>query len=146
MFKAVAKFAAGLCAAAFFLTAAPALAADIYWHESYSEALMVSQEENKPLMVVFTADWCVFCKKLENQTFTDPAVAKLVNSKFIAVKIDKDKNDQIAKDFGVQGIPDIFFLTPFDKEKGVEVIARQLGFIQAGDLLKGMKQISAMYE
>lgn len=145
MFKAVSKCAIGLCSAIFLFTAAPALAAEINWQQTYSEALAVSKNENKPIMVIFTADWCVFCKKLENQTFTNPQIIREINNNFVAVKIDKDKNGQIAKDFNVQGIPDMFFLTPFNTESGVQTIARQLGFIEAKDLLPGLQQIAAKY-
>lgn len=145
MLKTVSKCAAAVCAAIFLFTAAPALAADINWQKSYSDALGASKNEGKPIMIVFTADWCVFCKKLENQTFTDPKIVREINNNFIAVKIDKDKQGSIAKDFGVQGIPDLFFLTPFTKDNGVKTIARQLGFIEAKDLLPGLQQISAQY-
>ena len=145
MFKAVSKFVLGLCAVIFLCTAAPALAAEISWQKTYSDALAVSKNENKPIMVIFTADWCVFCKKMENQTFTNPQIIREINNNFVAVKIDKDKETQIVKDFKVQGIPDMYFLTPFDTQDGVQIITRQLGFIEAKDLLPGLQKIAQMY-
>lgn len=142
MFKVVAKYAACVCAVMLLTTAAPALAAGIYWEKSYTEALKSSKATQKPIMVVFTADWCVFCKKLENQTFTDSRVIKMVNENFIAVKIDKDKEKKIVADFGVQGIPDIYFLTPFNTTDGVKTISRQLGYIDADSFYTGLKQIN----
>ena len=145
MFKTISTFVAGICAALFLVMAAPVLAAEINWQRSYSDALAVSKSENKPIMVVFTADWCVFCKKLENQTFTDPKIINIINNNFIAVKIDKDKETKIANDFNVAGIPDMYFLTPFSMENGVKTIARQLGFIKVEDLLPGLQKIADRY-
>lgn len=145
MFKPVAKYMASVLAL-MFLLAAPAFAADINWQSSYQEALAVSKTENKPIMVIFTADWCVFCKKLENQTLTDPKVIRLINNNFVAVKIDKDKNPQIAKDFQVQGIPDIYFLAPYDSGKtNIDVIARQLGFIKPENFIPGLESMISQF-
>lgn len=145
MFNKISKYAVGLCAAIFLCVAAPALAAEINWQASYSDALAVSKNENKPIMVIFTADWCVFCKKLENQTFTHPQIIREINKNFVAVKINKDKETEIANDFNVRGIPDMFFLTPFNTEVDLQIIARQLGFIEAKNLLPGLQQIAAQY-
>lgn len=145
MFNIISKFIACLCMAFFLFTAAPALAAEINWQPSYSEALAVSKNENKPIMVIFTADWCVFCKKLENQTFTNSQIVREINKNFVAVKINKDKEVELSKDFNVGGIPDMYFLTPFDTEVDLQIIARQLGFIEAKNLLPGLQQISAQY-
>ena len=145
MFKTVFAFVAGICAVLFLFMVAPVLAAEINWQRSYSDALAVSKSENKPIMVVFTADWCVFCKKLENQTFTNAKIVNLINNNFIAVKIDKDKETKIANDFNVTGIPDMYFLTPFSIENGVQTIARQLGFIKVEDLLPGLQKIADRY-
>lgn len=145
MFNTISKYAAGLCAAIFLFAAAPVLAAEINWQSSYGEALAVSKSENKPIMVIFTADWCVFCKKLENQTFTNSQIVREINNNFVAVKINKDKETEIANDFNVGGIPDMYFLTPFDTEADLQIIARQLGFIEAKNLLPGLQQIAAQY-
>lgn len=145
MFNTIFKYTAGLCAAIFLFAATPALAAEINWQSSYAEALAVSKNENKPILVIFTADWCVFCKKLENQTFTNSKIIREINNNFVAVKINKDKEADIANDFNVRGIPDMYFLTPFNTEADLQIIARQLGFIEAENLLPGLKQIAAQY-
>lgn len=145
MFSKISKCFACLCMAFFLFAAAPALAVEINWQPSYNEALAVSKNENKPIMVIFTADWCVFCKKLENQTFTNAQIIREINKNFVAVKINKDQEAEIVKDFNVGGIPDMYFLTPFSTETELQIIARQLGFIEAKNLLPGLQQIAAQY-
>lgn len=143
MQKSLIKVLPLLLAAQVLMAAAPAWADRISWRPTYSDALKFSKEENKPIMMVFTADWCVFCKKLEAETFSDPTVANYVNRNFIAVKIDRDKETQIVKDFNVQGIPDIFFLEPYKVGENVRIMARQIGYIKPTPFYEGLQQIIA---
>lgn len=146
MQKRVIKIIPLLIAALILLAAQPGWTAKINWQQTYSEALKVSKDENKPIMMVFTADWCVFCKKLDVETFQDPAVANYVNANFVAVKIDRDKETQIVKDFKVQGIPDLYFLEPYKVGENVKPMARQLGYVKPEPFLAGLKQIVAGLE
>lgn len=133
-----------LIAATLFLlfAAQPVMAAEIEWL-TYSEALQISREENKPIIMIFTADWCAFCKKLENQTLNDGIVKKLINDNFVAVKVDRDKETRLVKDFGVGGIPDIYVLEPWKGEDGIKIIGRQLGFIKAEPFELALREVLA---
>lgn len=67
---------------------------------------------DKPVLIDFTADWCVACKELEEITFSDPTVEDLMQ-KFTLLRVDVTKNsDQdkaLQNDFGVAGPPTIIF-------------------------------------
>lgn len=143
MMKRVFKITPLLIVALFLLAAQPVWSAQINWQKSYSDALQVSRDENKPIMLVFTADWCVFCKKLEAETFTDLAVVNYLNEHFVTVQVDRDKETQMVKDFRVQGIPDIYFLEPFKMNERIGTMGRQLGYIKPEPFLSGLKQIVA---
>lgn len=68
------------------------------------EAIDRARQENKRLYVEFYADWCVPCKIFEEKVLNRPEV-KAVLAKFVVVKLDYDVFGQVAREFGVLGIP-----------------------------------------
>ncbi len=104
-------------------------------------ALAAATAAGKPVMLDFYADWCVSCKELERDTFSDPTVLAAVQ-RFVRLQVDVTANtaaDQavMQEQFGIFGPPALFF---FD-EHGVEMAAaRVLGFISAAELLAHLRQ------
>lgn len=82
----------------------------------YTDALAQAKRENKPIVIDFMASWCVPCRRMEKETFTDPQVANLLDQ-VVFLKVDTDEHPDLAKSFDVEGLPDIRFLNP----EGVEV-------------------------
>ena len=82
----------------------------------FTEALARAKRENKPIVLDFEASWCVPCKRMERETFSDPTVSRLL-ARCIFIKIDTDKHPELAKGFGVAGLPDLRFLTPDGSEQ-----------------------------
>jgi len=71
-------------------------------------------ERGRPVMVDYYADWCVDCVRMENTTFTDPAVATRLNRAFVLVQIDVTDPDDpgtraIKQAHGVYGPPAMLF-------------------------------------
>jgi thioredoxin:protein disulfide reductase len=65
--------------------------------------------ERKPLLVDFTASWCVACKKMEKGTFTDERVRKEAE-RFLALRVDATddtdpKVEATLKQLAVRGLP-----------------------------------------
>ena len=77
----------------------------------YVDSLARARTENKFLVLDFQATWCVPCKRMETETFSDPLVAALLE-RVVFVKVDTDKHPDVARHFGVVGLPDIRFLKP----------------------------------
>lgn len=57
---------------------------------------------DKPLLVDFYANWCQPCKV---QAPILQEVAGVVKTKATIIKVDVDKNPQVAVNYGVQGVP-----------------------------------------
>ena len=57
--------------------------AEVKWH-SYKEARAMDSE--KPIFVFASMRFCTTCAAMEKDVFTDPALAKVLNDDFIAVK------------------------------------------------------------
>lgn len=64
----------------------------------YSEALKKAKETPKLIFVDMYADWCVPCRIMDANVYSDPTVASLLNSRFYPVKLDADSQDTIMCD------------------------------------------------
>lgn len=85
------------------------LAGDIRFENSYDAAMKRAIAEKKVLMVVVTQTYCPWCSKFKEKTLTDKDVIKAVNSHFVAVLLNKDK-DEMPEDIRARMVPTTFFL------------------------------------
>jgi len=90
------------------------------------------------VFLVFNADWCRYCLKMEKETFQDPTVIAYVNRNFVPIRVNSDRQQEITMKFGVRGLPD----TRFINEKG-DVIKYRPGYIAADEMLKVLKFINS---
>jgi thioredoxin:protein disulfide reductase len=91
--------------------------------------------QGRPVMLEFSADWCVSCKELERFTFSDARVADALKGA-VLLKADVTANsaaDQaLLKRFGLFGPPGILF---FDANGREIETARVLGYQNADEFL-----------
>jgi thioredoxin-like negative regulator of GroEL len=83
----------------------------IAWGEDYEEAMERAYVEFQPVMVTFTATWCGYCRRMDKETFSDPAVVDRL-ARMVNVRVDGDKRPDLARLYGVMGYPATFFLSP----------------------------------
>lgn len=131
----------GACAAAAFAAAAdpqpaaPAKAAAIAWL-GYQEGLARAKESKRPVLLAFTADWCKYCRKMKQETYTDAEVAAYLNENLVPVMVDTEKQRDVAGQYFVRSLPTIWFL---DGEGNR--IANLPGYVDAPTFLKVLKYI-----
>jgi thiol:disulfide interchange protein DsbD len=94
------------------------------------------QTSVKPVMLDFYASWCVSCKELENITFKDERVIKVLE-KFTLLKADVTNNNEedkaLQKRFNVFGPPALIF---FDENKQEIKQAQIIGYKNADEFLE----------
>ena len=64
------------------------------WYD-YEQALQVSKELKKPILIDFTGWNCPNCRKMENQVWPDPRVRKMMQNDFVLLELYVD--EKIAK-------------------------------------------------
>lgn len=95
--------------------------AQLAWLHDEGEALARSKQEKRPMLVDFTATWCVACQEMAKDTFADPRVMTKAGN-FVAVKIDATDQDDpsveaISKKYDVKGLPTVLLIGSDGKER-----------------------------
>jgi len=97
--------------------------------KSYAEALVLSGKHGMPILVVFYADWCNWCKELD-KTLAEESVKEAMK-KYIYVRVDSDSNRDIAKKHEVKFLP-YYTITNSDEE----ILKGDGGYKKAGEFVK----------
>lgn len=69
----------------------------VHWM-GYEEALKKAKDNPRLIFVDLYADWCVPCRIMDKNVYSDPTVASLLNTRFLSVKLDADSQDTIVCD------------------------------------------------
>ena len=79
----------------------------IAWADNYTSAQQQAADSGKPIILYFTASWCVPCRIMKRQVWADEQVTTSVNAQFIPVEIDVDSPDNAAvlARYNVSGTP-----------------------------------------
>jgi thioredoxin-related protein len=67
-------------------TGSPAPA--VKWRSTYEQAREQASRDKLPLLLDIGTEACYWCKQLDVQTFANPEIAKLLNKRFVSLKID----------------------------------------------------------
>ncbi len=71
------------------------------------------------------------------KTFKDPSVVSFLNEFFIPIRVNSEKEQEIARNFRVRGVPDNWFMMADGA-----VIGRRPGYIPADAFFKLLKQVN----
>ena len=67
----------------------------VKWY-SIQEAEKLSKSDPRPMLVDAFTDWCGWCKKLDQDTFSNPVIAEILNTKYYPVKFDAEGKDEVS--------------------------------------------------
>ena len=67
----------------------------VEWYPWGEEALARARAENKPLFISIGYFTCHWCHVMERESFRNPEIARLLNSGFISIKVDREQRPDI---------------------------------------------------
>ncbi|VGO21480.1 thioredoxin family protein [Pontiella sulfatireligans] len=98
------------------------------WNTNFDQAVAQAKAEGKHILIDFSgSDWCGWCIKLDKEVFSKAAFQNYADGNLVLVLADfpSDKsgqsaelikqNEALASQFGVQGFPTVFVLSPEGK-------------------------------
>lgn len=87
---------------------------DVVWAEDITSARELASESGKPVMLFFTATWCVPCRIMKREVFADAEVMKAINSQVVPVMVyaDSPGGEAAFQQYNVEGTPITIFTDP----------------------------------
>jgi uncharacterized protein YyaL (SSP411 family) len=90
------------------------------WYEWGDEALQRARDEDRPILVSIGYSACHWCHVMERESFEAPAIAALMNERFVCIKVDREERPDLDDLYmtaaqmlaGSGGWPLNVFLTP----------------------------------
>ncbi len=120
-----------------FLVGTPAKADEpVAWGGWSLEMLAKAKAENRFVILDLEAVWCHWCHVMEATTYRDPKVVKLLNEKFVAVRVDQDANPDLSARYGDWGWPATIIFAP----DGTELVKRR-GYIEPENMASLLQAI-----
>ncbi len=116
----------------------------IDWRPYDVTLLVQAASENLPVIIDFTAEWCIPCKELDKLTFDDAEFVELSKS-LLPVRADLTHTGEpevkaLREKFHVVGVPTVVFLD----RNGSEIESlRFTGFLPAGPFLEKVRTLLA---
>jgi uncharacterized protein YyaL (SSP411 family) len=97
-----------------------AAADQIRWQPWSNASFALARRLNRPVMIDIGAVWCHWCHVLDDTTYADPEVARILNADFVPIKVDSDERPDVDSYYqaaaanltGAGGWPLVCFVTP----------------------------------
>jgi thioredoxin:protein disulfide reductase len=104
-----------------------------------SERLASATEARKPVLIDFSADWCIPCREMEHSTFIDPSVVSEAR-RFVTMKANltaqDKKTEELTSKYEIQGVPTTMLIDSSGK-----VLQRKVGYIGPREMLADLRQV-----
>ena len=111
------------------------IASELHFEHDFNTALQKAKNQNKEVMMMYSAPWCPECNYMKEVVFKNKEVAEYIQKHFIVLNLDVQK-DTLPAGFNFPGIPAFFFLDGNAKEKN-----KIIGGDKADKFLKSLKAL-----
>ena len=81
-----------------------------YFHSDFNKAAASARQQKKPILLLFTAQNCIFSKQMLDTTFQSDSILPFLQ-RFILVNIDIHEQNEICRSLNIDSTPTIQFLS-----------------------------------
>ncbi len=99
----------------FVLVAGPLLAAEVRtanWKTDAEQAWQSAQREQRPMLLFISSQNCLYCRKMEHETFSNQTVAAAIRANFVPVSVLAEQNPALVSKFRVRSFPTTVIISP----------------------------------
>jgi len=112
----------------------------VLWLPWGKNAFQKAKELDRPILLAIGAVWCHWCHVMDQTTYSDMDVAKLIQKRYVPIRVDRDQRPDIDKRYNMGGWPTAAFLTP-DGE-----LITGVTYVPPQQMKSLLQQISRFYE
>ena len=88
------------------------------WEEWSQASFERARRERKYILLDGAAEWCHWCHVMDDTTYVDPEVGRILRERFVAIRVDIDARPDIAERYGEWGWPATILFSPDAEEIG----------------------------
>lgn len=85
---------------------------ELSWQSWSPEVFERARRDGRLLLVSVQADWCHWCHVMNDTTYRDPRVVRVLEESFVTIRVDSDARPDLAERYARWGWPATAFLTP----------------------------------
>jgi len=117
--------------------------------EKISTGLKNAEIQKKPVLMFFYTEWCIYCKKMNSEVFSDAEILQYMNENFTSIRVNPEKDTdlieimgekitpgELMRKAGLNGFPTTLF---FNNNKKPVTIIPVPGFIEKQTFLPILK-------
>ncbi|MFL5329550.1 MAG: thioredoxin family protein [Gemmataceae bacterium] len=112
-------------------------AQSVSWRTDYASARREASEKARPLLLEFSTESCVWCRKLEATTLRDPAVTAALAERFVCLKVDGDRETGLVSALNVTTYPTMVLASADGK-----ILGTMEGYQEPEKLLEQLNRIA----
>jgi uncharacterized protein len=90
----------------------PNRASEIAWRTWDQKAFQEAQVADKPVLLAISAVWCHWCHVMDETSYSDPEIIRLINERYVPIRVDNDERPDVNRRYNMGGWPTTAFLTP----------------------------------
>jgi thiol:disulfide interchange protein DsbD len=115
----------------------------IPWQVYDDQMLATAKAEGKPVVIDFSAEWCLPCQELDHSTFADATVVEAAKA-IVPLRADLTRSaDESVKElrerYGIVGVPTVVFIGPDGRERAE---LRVVQFVDADEFLERLSKLT----
>jgi len=110
----------------------------VQWSGWSDEVFQRAKKEGKLVLLDLEAVWCHWCHVMDEKTYADPSVAKLMEKHILAIKVDQDSRPDLSNKYEKYGWPATIIFNADGKE-----LAKRSGYMDSQEFKALVKKLVA---
>ncbi|HNB24683.1 MAG TPA: DUF255 domain-containing protein, partial [Candidatus Melainabacteria bacterium] len=110
----------------------------VQWNDWSEDVFARAKKEGKLVLLDLEAVWCHWCHVMDEKTYAEPGVAKLMRKNVIAIKVDQDSRPDLSNKYEKYGWPATIIFNSQGKE-----LAKRSGYIDSDEFKTLIKRLAA---